>query len=350
MKSNKNKFKNNKILLTNIENLTYKKVPELSSGNIYTSEYSTFFTNSNIYNNSKYSNLELIPTPLSPQKTMVYNTIEDSSKEMFYLSKINLEHDLYLTSLKKKLSIIKEERKQSELNVTNLKRRIFELQKEEQKSLRQLENTKKYIKRIIDNRKKNNNIKKNYDIKITKINNFFQTNKSPNNKLLNTNSYNYKTWFAPSKKRNLIKKQYITHINSNSGIETNFNNNNSLSISNKFIRNTNNNIFISGNKNIYSKKKIRINKKMNNNNYIKIYKSNKNTNRILKENLIRTLKKDEEEKIKIEKQIEEIEKEQNSLFNNFYSNLVFYRSSKTLDLEENNINYDKLKNKYIFPC
>ena len=66
--------------------------------------------------------------------------------------------------------------------------------------------------------------------------------------------------------------------------------------------------------------------------------------------MIRTLKKDEEEKIKIEKQIEEIEKEQNSLFNNFYSNLVFYRSSKTLDLEENNINYDKLKNKYIFPC
>ena len=261
MKSNKNKFKNNKILLTNIENLTYKKVPELSSGNIYTSEYSTFFTNSNIYNNFKYSNLELIPTPLSPQKTMVYNTIEDSSKEMFYLSKINLEHDLYLTSLKKKLSIIKEERKQSELNVTNLKRRIFELQKEEQKSLRQLENTKKYIKRIIDNRKKNNNIKKNYDIKITKINNFFQTNKSPNNKLLNTNSYNYKTWFAPSKKRNLIKKQYITHINSNSGIETNFNNNNSLSISNKFIRNTNNNIFISGNKNIYSKKKLELIKK-----------------------------------------------------------------------------------------
>ena len=48
-------------------------------------------------------------------------------------------------------------------------------------------------------------------------------------------------------------------------------------------------------------------------------------------------------KMKIQKQIEEIEKEQNNLYNNFYKNLGFYRSSKTLDLDEYFINYDKLK-------
>ena len=67
-------------------------------------------------------------------------------------------------------------------------------------------------------------------------------------------------------------------------------------------------------------------------------KSNNSNNKIIKENLIKTIKKDEEEIIKIQKQIEEIEKEQNKLYNNFYKNLGFYRSSKTLDLVENFIN------------
>ena len=126
---------------------------------------------------------------------------------MICLSKISLEYDLYISSLKKKLVIIKEKRKQSEMNVTNLKHRIFDLQKEEQKSLRQLENTKKYIKKIIDNRKRHSNTKKNYDIKITKINNFFQTSKSPNNKLYNnTKSFSFNKEGCPNQKKECDKK------------------------------------------------------------------------------------------------------------------------------------------------
>ena len=335
MKSYKNKFKNNKIILSNIENFTSKKTPDLSIGNLHTSEYSTIFTNSNIN-----SNLERIPTPLSPTKDIAYNTFDDYTKDMICLSKISLEYDLYISSLKKKLVIIKEKRNQSEMNVTNLKRRIFELQKEEQKSLRQLENTKKYIKKIIDNRKRHSNTKKNHDIKITKINNFFQANKNPNNRLYNTNRYSCNTWVVPTKKRNAIKNQNLAHINTHSGNENN-SYNNYLSNSHKFKNNLNINNIISnsGNKTIYSRKKIKMNNKMTNH-CVKINNSN---NKIIKENLINTIKKDEEEKMKIQKQIEEIEKEQNNLYNNFYQNFGFYRSSKTLDLDENFINYDKLK-------
>ena len=337
MKSYKNKFKNNNIILSNIENSTSKKVPDISIGNLHTSEYSTIFTNSNININS---NLERMPTPLSPTKDTAYNTIDEYTKDMICLSKISLEYDLYISSLKKKLVIIKEKRKQSEMNVTNLKRKIFELQKEEQKSLRQLENTKKYIKKIIDNRKRHSNTKKNYDIKITKINNFFQTSKSPNNRLYNTNSFNRNTWVAPFKKKTIIKNKNLTHIKTLFGNENN-EDNNYLSISHKFKNNLNINNIISnsGNKKIYSRKKVELKNKMSNH----CVKLNNSNNKIIKENLIKTIKKDEEEKIKIQKQIEEIEKEQNNLYNNFYEKLGFYCSSKTLDCDKNFINYYKLK-------
>ena len=70
---------------------------------------------------------------------------------------------------------------------------------------------------------------------------------------------------------------------------------------------------------------------------------NKNfNNKRLKENLIRKLKKDEEEKIRIQKQIEEIEKEQNNMFNNFYENFGVNSSYKTLDLNDNFFNNNNL--------
>ena len=128
--------------------------------------------------------------------------------------------------------------------------------------------------------------------------------------------------------------------------------NNSIHIKNKFKGVLNNNENNNNNKNIihvnlrnnniYSKKKIRVqnirnNNNINNNIYTHI-KNIKSDTKLIKENLIKTLKKDEAEKIKIQKQIEEIEKEQNSLFNNFYENFGFYRSSKTLELEDNFLN------------
>jgi len=341
MKSNKYiNRKNNKISLTNIEDISSKRYADLSSVNLYTSDYSTIVTNSNIYIN-KTPNVDRVHTPLSPNKNInIFNTIEDNSKDIFYLSKINLEHDIYLSSLKKKLTIIKEERKKSEVSVINARKKINDLQNEELKSLNELENTKKYIKKIIENRKKYS--KKKFDIKITKINNFFQSNKSTKNKLYHSGNLNYNAWFAPNKKKPIIKPQKSSYVISSSGID-----NNSYFIHNKIKpdsyemrNNTIDNVAsysALSHKKIYSRKKIKIkhdyfktnkenknntnysdnnnNNESNNGNLIK-----KNKNKILKKSLIKKLKVDMEEKEKIKKQIEEIEKEQNKLYKNFYGN------------------------------
>ncbi len=353
MRSNKHNYrKNDKISLTNIDNISSKRYGELSLGNLYTCDYSTIATNSNIYNN-KTPNLDRIYTPISPTKN-TYNTIEENSGDIFYLSKINLEHDIYLSSLKKKLAIIKEERRKSEANVINEKKKIIELQKEEQKSLNQLENTKKYITKIIENRKKYSN--KNFDIKITKINNIFQTNKRPNNRLYHSGNLNCKTWFAHKKNRPVIKPQLASHINCQSGLENKIINN-SYFIYNKLKpslnaskHNTIDSIQKSNlsQKKIYSRKRIKFknnfkdetktNYSVNNNindfnniTSLNNYINKKNNNKILRKSLILRLKKNEIEKKKIEKQIKEIELEENKLYNNFYDNLEFYNSSKTLD-------------------
>ena len=336
MKSNKNKIKNNKITLSNLENSLSKKSPELSNGNLYTTNYSTLFTNSN-FNNTKYSNMDYFPTPLSPTVNIAYNTIDDYSRDIFYLSKINIEYDLYLSSLKKKLSLIKEERKQSEINVTNVKRRNFELQKEEQKSLKQLENTRDCIKKIYENRKRHTINTFKYDNKYKKINNISQANRSPNNKIITPNNYSCHTWFSPSKKKNILKKN-LTQSNYYSVSENN-NNYHSMYQNKLFMESINSKNSDKINMKVYSKKKIRVNKKKYKNKIQnKIY-----NNKFLKQNLIKTIKKEEEEKIKIQKQLEEIENEQNNLFNSFLENFGVYHSYKTLNLKENAFNFDKLK-------
>ncbi len=357
MKSNKHiNRKNNKLSLTNINNISSKRYGDSSLGNIYTCNYSTIVTNSNIYNN-KTPSLGRVHTPLSPNQN-TYNTIGDNSGDIFYLSKVNLEYDIYLSSLKKKLLVIKEERKKSEAMVKNEKKKIIELQKEELKSLNQLENTKKYIKKIIENRKKYTN--KNFDIKITKINNIFQTNKRPNNELYKSDNLNFNTWFAHNKKRPVIKPKVLSHINciTNSEIGNNIINNSYL-IYNKIKPSLNaskyNTIDIIqksnfSHKKVYSRKKIKnknnfINNHKDNTNYSVnnndinnitsvnnyINKKNNNNNKILRKSLISRLKQNEEEKKKIEQQIKEIEMEENKLYNNFYDNFEDYYSSKTLD-------------------
>jgi hypothetical protein len=213
-----------------------------------------------------------------------------------------------------------------------------------------LENTKKYIKKIIENRKKYS--KKNIDINITKINNIFHTNQNSHNRFYHSGNLNYNTWMAPNKKKTIIRPQKSSHVFSSSGIE-----NNSFYRYNKikpdlyeFRNNTIENVAsysALGHKKIYNRKKLKIkcdylqsNKENRNNiNYIddnndtnkngnKIEKNknnivnekNSNKNKILKNNIIKKLKVDIEEKEKIQKQIEEIEKEQNKLYNKFYDN------------------------------
>ena len=339
MNSNKYKTMNTNKVVFNLVNSIPKKRSTISTGNLYGSDYSTI-TNSNIYSNKKAVRP---PTDVSPEKSFLFNTIDDCSRNAFNLSRISIEHDILLSSLKKKLAMIKDERKKSEICVTNKKKKIYELQKEEQKSLKQLENTKKYIKKIIDNRKKRCSNRKNFDIKITKINNIFHTSKSPNNKILNTNDISNfnNTWFAPRKKKLIIKKNHLTNKTCHSGLDSininyNSNKNNRLTIdlneinnSKSITHNNSSNYHNTECRKVYNRKKIMMNNNIKNNN-----KSNKN-NKTLKENLIQKLKKDEEEKLKIQKQIEEIEKEQNNLYNNFYENFCVNYSYKTLEYNDN---------------
>ena len=107
MKSNKNKMNINKILLTNFDNSIIKTGADLSTGNMCTSEYSTLFTNNNFNNKNSY--LERLSTPISSTKNIAYNTIDELASDIIYLSKITIQHALYLSSLKKKLINIKKE-------------------------------------------------------------------------------------------------------------------------------------------------------------------------------------------------------------------------------------------------
>ena len=67
-------------------------------------------------NIQQFSLIEPIPTPLSPTKGIAYNTIDNYKKDMICLSKNSLEYDLYISSLKKKLIIIKAKAIRNECN------------------------------------------------------------------------------------------------------------------------------------------------------------------------------------------------------------------------------------------
>ena len=131
MKSNKNKMRNYKIFLSDIENSKSNTGNDLSLGNICSSDYSTLVTSSNI-NNTKNSNIVRFSAQLPTIKNIAFNTIDENTRDRLYLSKKNIEYNIYFTSLKQNLHLIRKERKKAENIVTNLKRKIMELQKEEQ--------------------------------------------------------------------------------------------------------------------------------------------------------------------------------------------------------------------------
>ena len=312
-----------------LDNSNNKKPSDLSSDNLH---LSTKLTNSYI-NNKKNKNLGS-NIPLLMNTKYYYNTINEYSEDNFSLSKVNLQYDIYITSLKKKLALMKQNRKQVELNVINLKKKINELQDKEKKSLKQLECTRKYINKIKKNSKNNNN--KNYGIIITKINNIYQNNKNAGNiKLSIDNSNNYKTWMpsnktmiSPNQKTTLSHLACYTAIKNNSNINTNKN----LEMKNNLFKNkiiekpeSIDNFKICSSpisSKIYIKKNITSVRKTKN------YRN-------IKDNLIKNIKKDIDEKLKIEREIEKINKEQNNLYNSFYENFVILRAAKTLNVEDN---------------
>jgi len=316
----------NKLMITNIEFPRNKKSSDLSMDNLHSSNYSTKLTNTNIYNKIN-TNLQL-NMPLLINKNYNYNTINEYSDEDLYLSKLNLECDMHISSLRKQLEILKKDRKKVELNVKNIKKKINELQDKEIKSFKQVEYTKKYIDKIMKNSK--NNLNKKYGINFPRKNNI---NQNLRNNQLNNNANNYKTWVGTKKYIHSLKKNNLSHLACQTAIKNNYINDTSIKKlnSNRNIiksQNLENVEYFTNVKNCASPitNKIYIKK-----NITSIRKSKHYQN--IKDNLIKVIRKDIDEKLKIEREIENINKEQNKLYNSFYEDFVVLRSAKTLDLE-----------------
>ena len=332
MQTNKSSNTNrHKILKTNIEYLTQKRVSDLSTDYLHSSNFSTKLTNTNV-NHKKPKNSRLNTLFLN-NRNENYNTINEHLEEELYLSKRNLEYDLHITNLKKQLEMLKNDRKKAEINVIHLKKKILELQNKEITSSRQLEYTKKYIKKIMKNSK--NKINKNYGIIITKINNIYQNNKNLGNFKLNIkNSSNYKTWVQSKRSAASMVNPDLKNLSCYTAIKSNYINN----IPNKKVKTRRNLIksqinekteFIETVKDCSSPitNKIYIKKTITSNRKTKNYQN-------IKDNIIKKIKRDIDEKLRIEREIERINKEQNKLYNNFYENFVILRSAKTLDVND----------------
>ena len=332
MQTNKSSNTNrHKILKTNIEYLTQKRVSDLSTDYLHSSNFSTKLTNTNV-NHKKPKNSRLNTLFLN-NRNENYNTINEHSEEELCLSKRNLEYDLHITNLKKQLEKLKNDRKKAEINVIHLKKKILELQNKEIASSRQLEYTKKYIKKIMKNSK--NKINKNYGIIITKINNIYQNNKNLGNLKLNIkNSSNYKTWVQSKRSAASMVNPDLKNLSCYTAIKSNYINN----IPNKKVKTKRNLIksqinekteFIETVKDCSSPitNKIYIKKTITSNRKTKNYQN-------IKDNIIKKIKRDIDEKLRIEREIERINKEQNKLYNNFYENFVILRSAKTLDVND----------------
>ena len=332
MQTNKSSNTNrHKILKTNIEYLTQKRVSDLSTDYLHSSNFSTKLTNTNV-NHKKPKNSRLNTLFLN-NRNENYNSINEHIEEELYLSKRNLEYDLRTTNLKKQLEKLKNDRKKAEINVIHLKKKILELQNKEIASSRQLEYTKKYIKKIMKNSK--NKINKNYGIIITKINNIYQNNKNLGNFKLNIkNSSNYKTWVQSKRSAASMVNPDLKNLSCYTAIKSNYINN----IPNKKVKTKRNLIksqinekteFIETVKDCSSPitNKIYIKKTITSNRKTKNYQN-------IKDNIIKKIKRDIDEKLRIEREIERINKEQNKLYNNFYENFVILRSAKTLDVND----------------
>ena len=326
--------------------LTLKRTLDLYSDR---NNKSNFISSSSINNQSSILFLNRSSTNKNHTKFLYNSNILDNPD----LSKKNLEYDIQIAALKKKLSSLKEQRKQSEMKVNLMKLRIKQLQKEEKESIKELENTKKSIQKIKNNRKKaekkdiyktfsKKNKKKHNLIKIKTLS--FVNNKNSDN-IIN-NSYfkdngnkiiSHNSFHISMKKNHNFKNNFTPKANyfSNKRILNNSTNRSNISNDNYglySIRNTSINldkINISynnvNNVNNVNKNKVISNLVSNNNNNNNKNINNKN-NKIglknqIKKDLVDKLKKDEEERKKIQEEIRKIEKEQYNLWINFNDNM-----------------------------
>lgn len=282
------------------------------------------------------------------------------------ISKTNLEFDIQITSLKKKLLAIKEQRKESEKKVDLIKLKIRKLLNEEKESIRELENIKKSILKIQNNRIKNQkrlelsvnsknvaNTKNNNDntidssfvdketIRNHKFHNISMKKTKFLNKIKNNFSKNNKSFIKP--KIFIKSKKLNKYINNKSQSNINKSNDISRDLSDGYVygintvRNTsinlgkinlnndksNNNIkngddskkyngVTNSKKNMLSNCGSDLNKKL---------KNKKDLKSQIKRNLENKLKEHEEQRKRIQEELKKIEKEQYDLWMNFNDNM-----------------------------
>ena len=289
--------------------------------------------------------------------------------EIYDFSKMNLEYDIQIAALKKILSSLKEERKESQNKVNFMKIRINKLLNEEKESMKELENIKKTIQNIKTNRKKHDkNLakkKSNYipHSKNSTIHNNARRINNPNstikNKLGNFNSFNVSlkknkkmnniqnagiiTNFMKEKdfnkslnKRNdKLKIKYGTYsLRNTPTILDKLGNNSERHLVNNISKDNDDSINISS----------RNNENEKNNRYstddISIMNKKKLKNQI-KQNLMNKLKEHEKEKKRIEDEIKKIEKEEYNLWINFSENMISGNTTSNSNNKSNNKTYKR---------
>jgi len=303
--------------------------------------------------------------------------------EILDISKTNLEFDIQLASLRKKLLTIKEEKKESENKVNLMKLKIKKLLVKEKESLIELENTKQSIQKILNNRKK-------YEQKLKNTNNTkYSKIAKHNSSSINNLNYidkgrleNHKSFHISMKKHKFLnkvqsnfgivnsninrKKNYISNkrlnkstIDKNKSIFTLINkindisndSNNGYTYGINSIRNASINLGkldLSNNKSNYDINNIdesktdndEINNKKNISNILgNIIKKKINNKKDLKSqikiNLENKLKEHEEQRNRIQEEIKKIEDEQYNLWMNFNEKFKNEENNFTNNLNSN---------------
>ena len=319
----------NKINLPHENNLRYEDVDLNKKINEYNNIYNNNSVNINmnknsnsmsksINSNNKNININSISEKEQITKIKTDNKIKNNSNlnnfalendKLSFLQLSDLlsrenQYNLYINDLKTQLLKARAERKKKEKEAALIHHRLTKLKNKDQSKLLQFNKMEAYIKKILNNRKK---AKENLIIKMQERNKF----KSMVNSSMSSGFpiYNIKknltstNFFKQSKRNNFMNKSqknfYRNKLDNNDFDDRNQNNN--INIDNINIDNFN------------------IEDDDNNNKDINIIKNNnsKDTIQIFKQKLIEKIKKDEEEKKRIEDEIAKIEEEENNLLNKF---------------------------------
>lgn len=226
--------------------------------------------NVNPKQNNKNNNDEKIVN----EKSELTQKINNCQEDIINLNAINDEYDIYITNLKEKLSIVKEERKRTENEFNTIKHRLILLKNQEKTNNINFQNIRYRFKKILNNRlESQQRIKK----KLNKTTNYNSKKKINKNKYSHTpkrsvklsRTYNNNFYPIPSPASNIVRSKIEKNIN-------NDHNKNSID---------------------YNEEEIGKNK--------------------LKEKLMEKLKEDQEEKRRIEEEIAKIEQEEFLLLNAF---------------------------------